>query len=113
MVVRAQKRHKGYLLIVSAVVLALIAVFAFLKGFGTLGVIGAVACVTTAVIASWFMPSLRLTQAEYAALPGSVVVPHGHQCVFCGGRGIYRHTPYQTNTTLADCSRCKNELWYE
>lgn len=109
---RADKRHRGFLVIAVAVLLALISGFAYLRGLETVGVTGGVGVVLLACIAGWLMPSERLTQHEYAALPGAVG-SHGHQCVFCGGRGIYRHTPYKTNTTLADCSRCKNELWSE
>ena len=111
--IRKQKRRKGFWLVTLAMFLALVAGFAFLKDFGTIGAIVSAACVVTIGIAIWVTPSQRLAQAEYAALPGAVVAPHGHQCIFCGGRGIYRHTPYKTNTTLADCSKCKNELWYE
>lgn len=60
----------------------------------------------------WLYTPERLSQHEYQALPGAAT-EHGHQCVFCGWRGIYRRTPYKTNTTLADCSKCKAELWYE
>jgi len=109
---RAGKRHKGFLVVAAAVLLALISGFTYLRGLETVGVTGGVAVVLMACIAGWLMPSERLTQHEYAALPGAAGT-HGHQCVFCGGRGIYRHTPYKTNTTLADCSRCKNELWSE
>lgn len=70
-------------------------------------------CAMLAFIASrWFSTPSRLSHGEYQSLPGAVT-DQGHQCVFCGGRGVYRHTPYKTDTTLADCSRCKAELWYE
>lgn len=75
--------------------------------------IGLGVCTLLSLIATlWFYSPERLSQSEYQALPGSVT-EQGHQCVFCGGRGIYRHTPYKTDTTLADCSKCKAELWFE
>lgn len=74
---------------------------------------GTALCALCAFIATiWFYTPDRLSQAEYQSLPGSTT-DRGHQCVFCGWRGIHRRTPYQTNTTLADCSKCRAELWYE
>lgn len=58
------------------------------------------------------IPGERISEAQYQSLPG-VMSEQGHRCIFCGGRGIYRHTRYKTNNTLADCSRCKAELWVE
>ncbi len=37
----------------------------------------------------------------------------GHRCIFCGNRGIYRSTPYKTNSTICSCSKCRNFLFYE
>lgn len=70
-------------------------------------------CTLGAFIATlWFHTPERLSRAQYQALPGAVT-DRGHQCVFCGWRGIYRHTPYKTDTTLADCAKCEAELWHE
>lgn len=58
-----------------------------------------------------FTRPTRLSNHQY-----NQVINHksiGHHCIFCGGKGIYRHTIYQTNTTLADCSKCKTNLWVE
>jgi hypothetical protein len=98
--------------LVGGVVVALAGglVHQFLNQEAGLAVIGV--GIVTALVGYWVMPAERLSQAEYEALPGAVT-EDGHQCIFCGGRGIYRHTPYKTNTTLADCSRCKGELWAE
>lgn len=68
--------------------------------------------VAIAIIGGVMIPDDRMSQGEYESLPGAVT-EDGHRCIFCGGRGIYRHTPYKTNSTLADCSRCKAELWKE
>lgn len=74
---------------------------------------GLVWCTLGAFIATiWFYTPERPSQDQYQALPGAVT-DRGHQCVFCGWRGIHRHTHYKTDTTLADCSKCNAELWYE
>lgn len=109
---RADQRLKGMYVLIGGVVVALAGglVHQFLNQEAGLAVIGV--GIVTALVGYWVMPAERLSQAEYEALPGAVT-ENGHRCIFCGGRGIYRHTPYKTDTTLADCSRCKGELWAE
>lgn len=67
------------------------------------------------VVAFVAVMSIRtdLTEAEYYRISGSRFADGSHRCVDCGHRGIWRHTVYGTNTTLADCSRCKRSLWRE
>jgi len=53
----------------------------------------------------------RITDAEYRALPGTADSNGKHRCAYCGHKGIYRHTPYRTSTTLNDCSKCGKNLF--
>lgn len=55
----------------------------------------------------------RLSTAEYQRLPGALSGQGQHRCLQCGHGGIHRKTPYQTNTTLANCSKCQASLWAE
>ena len=55
----------------------------------------------------------RIRRSEYAALPGARDTDGSHRCITCGRRGIWRRTVYKTNTTIAACSNCKTDLWYE
>jgi len=54
---------------------------------------------------------VRLTEAEYYVLPGSRDTRGEHRCIHCGHPGIYRSSPYETNHTNADCSKCRTALW--
>jgi len=62
---------------------------------------------------NFFSRASHLRVAEYYQVPGSKSEDGEHLCIFCGGRGIYKHTIYQTYSTLADCSKCKKNLWIE
>lgn len=55
----------------------------------------------------------RIRRGEYSALPGARDRDGNHRCVTRGRRGIWRRTVYKTNTTIAACSNCKADLWYE
>jgi uncharacterized paraquat-inducible protein A len=55
--------------------------------------------------------TVRLTEDEYYSLSGSRDSQGNHSCVHCGARGVYRHSPYKTNHTDADCPKCKAALW--
>jgi hypothetical protein len=55
----------------------------------------------------------RLSTTEYQRLPGAWSSQGQHRCLQCGHGGIHRKTPYQTNTTLANCSKCQASLWAE
>ena len=52
------------------------------------------------------------SEREYYTLPGAHAATGEHQCVFCGGRGVHKKTPYKTNSTVADCTKCRANLWY-
>jgi hypothetical protein len=55
----------------------------------------------------------RWREAEYYSVPGSRDADGEHRCIHCGHRGIHRHGKYRSNTTYADCSRCKEPLWVD
>jgi hypothetical protein len=55
----------------------------------------------------------QLNSSEYRALPDALNQHGEHQCLFCGGRGIYKSTIYRTNTVLCKCSKCKKHLFNE
>lgn len=59
----------------------------------------------------WRISISNLSSSDYYALPG--VSEADHACIFCGGKGLWRSTPYKTNTTLCKCSKCKEELFTE
>lgn len=108
----AGKRLKWMIVAVAGIVLAIgssMAYSAYQNDFvGILIFIG----VVLLIVGSIAMPGERISEEQYQSLPGALT-EQGHRCIFCGGRGIYRHTPYKTNKTLADCSHCKAELWEE
>jgi predicted RNA-binding Zn-ribbon protein involved in translation (DUF1610 family) len=54
-----------------------------------------------------------LSQSQYRNLPGSTDTRGEHRCLQCGHRGIHRSTIYQTNTTVARCSKCGLKMWAE
>lgn len=55
----------------------------------------------------------RFSKKNYYTLPGTRDESGNHRCFFCGNKGVYKHTPYKTNQTLADCSKCGERLWVE
>lgn len=101
------------------IMVVLLTGFGFAAVFGTGAyfqqntLLGAAAFVT--VILSFIVGTYlgRIREAEYAVLPGARDMPGNHRCVHCGNRGIWKRTPYQTNSTIAACSKCKEELYYE
>lgn len=64
----------------------------------------------TLILGSFFG---RIRRSDYSALPGARDTDGSHRCVTCGRKGIWRRTVYKTNTTIAACSNCKTDLWYE
>jgi cold shock CspA family protein/predicted RNA-binding Zn-ribbon protein involved in translation (DUF1610 family) len=56
---------------------------------------------------------VRMSQFAYYTIPNSRDQGGNHRCIACGAKGIYRRTPYKSNSTLADCSKCGFELWSE
>ena len=56
---------------------------------------------------------IRVRKSDYDKLPGTRDANGDHRCFHCGNRGIYRHTPYKSNITRADCSKCRENLWTE
>ena len=57
-------------------------------------------------------PDPHFNKLEYTQIL-NVAAKGYHHCIYCGWKGIYRHTPYQTTTTIADCSKCGRNLWVE
>ncbi len=55
--------------------------------------------------------SVDWSEAEYFSIPGSKDPAGNHHCIHCGNIGIYRHGEYRTDKEIADCSRCKKNLW--
>lgn len=109
---KAAARRIAFGAFTTAVLLGLASYVSFAAEASTLGVVIAVIAVAAAIVGAVKWTPERLSVLEYARLPGALV-EGGHQCISCGNRGIYRHTPYKTTTTLADCSRCKTALWHE
>jgi predicted RNA-binding Zn-ribbon protein involved in translation (DUF1610 family) len=70
-----------------------------------------VAGVVAVVALAWRICISNLSSSDYYALPG--VSEADHACIFCGGKGIWRSTPYKTHTTLCKCSKCKEKLFTE
>lgn len=59
------------------------------------------------------MISMRVSASAYYAIPHSLDAKGEHRCIFCGNRGIWRKGVYRTNNKIANCSKCKAELFYE
>jgi len=66
--------------------------------------------IVVASVVNW-MCTFR--ESEYRELPGAQDTEGQHRCVHCGGRGLWKRTPYKTNSTIAACSSCKTELFQE
>jgi hypothetical protein len=66
--------------------------------------------VVVASIVHW-MCTVR--EDEYRELPGALDAAGNLRCVHCGGRGLWKRTPYRSNTTIAACSGCKTELFLQ
>lgn len=56
--------------------------------------------------------SLARSERVYYAFPGSRGTNGEHQCIFCGGRGVHKSTPHKANSTVANCTKCRENLWY-
>jgi hypothetical protein len=54
-----------------------------------------------------------ISESEYSALPGARDLQSSLRCIHCGNRGIWKRTPYRTNSTIAACSKCKEDLYTE
>ncbi len=69
---------------------------------------------TVALIMMIFItPNTTLHRDHYYTLSSSMTRNGNHQCIFCGGRGIYRSTIYRTNITIARCTSCQRILFRE
>jgi hypothetical protein len=66
--------------------------------------------IVVASVVNW-MCTFR--ESEYRELPGAQDTEGQHRCVHCGGRGLWKRTPYKSNSTIAACSSCKTELFQE
>lgn len=65
------------------------------------------------MVTSLFMGRDRwLTQAEYYSITGSRDRDGEHRCVFCRNKGIYWQGEYAGNTKYAQCSKCKEPLFF-
>lgn len=67
----------------------------------------AVVSILAAIVLKGFGPR------DYYAVAGTKNANGEHVCVYCGGQGIWRSTPYKTNSTLCRCSKCKSLLYTE
>jgi len=61
--------------------------------------------------ASFVQWLFHVKEGEYSELPGAKDGQGQHRCVHCGGRGIWKRTPYKSSVTIAACSNCKTELF--
>ncbi|WP_375766935.1 zinc ribbon domain-containing protein [Archangium gephyra] len=59
------------------------------------------------------MLSMRVSASNYYSIPHSNDAEGEHRCIFCGNRGIWRKGIYRTNDKIANCSKCKAQLFYE
>lgn len=61
----------------------------------------------------YFMDGLK--ESDYYQIQGSRFKDGGHRCIYCGYDRIWRHSPYKTNHTVADCANkaCGKTLWKE
>lgn len=59
--------------------------------------------------------SKQLTPDDYYQIQGSRYTDGKHRCIACGHSGIWRHSPYRSNHTVAQCSNgaCGVKLWRE
>jgi hypothetical protein len=80
------------------------------NGDATAGVIFAMGALL--FLSSFMACSLVRSEQVYYTFPGSRGANGEHQCIFCGGRGVHKSTPYKTNDTDAKCSKCRKDLWY-
>jgi hypothetical protein len=65
------------------------------------------------VLTSMFMGRDRwLTQAEYYSISGALDANGEHRCIFCGNKGIYWQGEYAGNAKFAQCSKCKEPLFF-
>ncbi len=52
-----------------------------------------------------------LSEKDYYSIPYSRDAGGSHRCIFCGHRGIWKSTVYQTNTVVSKCSKCQELLF--
>ncbi|ATB42945.1 hypothetical protein CYFUS_008424 [Cystobacter fuscus] len=57
--------------------------------------------------------SMRVSASNYYSIPHSNDAEGEHRCIFCGNRGIWRKGVCRTNDKIANCSKCKAQLFYE
>lgn len=53
-----------------------------------------------------------MTQGEYYSISGSRSADGKHRCIFCGNPGIYTQGEYAGNTKYAQCSKCREPLFF-
>lgn len=63
------------------------------------------------VLLAFFADISSRSQAQYYAAQGTRTADGEHCCYNCGHKGIYKRTPYKTNSTINACSKCKTYLF--
>ena len=108
---KAKKSKRGILVLLIG--LGLVASFAATAYFMHNGWFAVGAFVAVILVLNMVAVVSRIYEADYSSLPGARDERGDHRCIHCGNRGIWRRTPYATNTTIAACSKCKIDLYYE
>ncbi len=72
----------------------------------------AIAAIVIAIIVNSVNSPDKSSSSFYYSIPWSKDTK-GHRCIYCGNLGIYRRTPYRTNTTICSCSKCGRFLYQE
>lgn len=104
------KTNKAIVFSVVAFVLLAVSVLDY-DGKLNLGHVGAFFVIIT--LAANFMGRYRgLTQAEYYSISGSRRPDGKHRCIFCGNPGIYTQGEYAGSTKYAQCSKCREPLFF-
>lgn len=106
----AKLKEKAYNSIAVIVIFSIILALMCLLAGNILGVL-----IGTAFIGIFFLTFLlakkSVTEQYYYTLPASKDSEGNHRCIFCGNKGIYKSTIYQTNTVVNACSKCQKPLF--
>jgi predicted RNA-binding Zn-ribbon protein involved in translation (DUF1610 family) len=99
---KASKRNRAKGFFTVGAVLAVAAAVIF----GLPALIGGVAL--TIIVLSF---TLRMSASDYYSIPHARDAEDEHRCIFCGNRGIWYKGIYRSNAKVANCSKCKEELF--
>lgn len=106
----AKQQEKAYNSVAVIVIFSIILVLVILMTQNLLG-----SCIGAFFVAIFFFTLLfakkSVTEQYYYTLPGSRDSEKNHKCIFCGNKGIYKSTIYQTNTVVNSCSKCQKPLF--